>query len=122
MIDCTQKWSQLCFVGDNPEDCWLALFCDASFAADLVDSKSTSGVYLCLVGPRTFVPISWLCKKQTATSHSSSEAEVIALDAAVRMEGLPAVALWELIIDVFADDSDAKRKVKRGRPLVPFPN
>ena len=56
---------------------------------------------MCLVGPRTFVRISWICKCQTAVSDSSSEAEVISLDAALRMEGLPSLMLWETILDVF---------------------
>ena len=49
----TKEWGQICYVGDNPEDCWIACFCDASFAGDLEDSKSTSGAYLCVVGHRT---------------------------------------------------------------------
>ena len=32
---------------------------------DLEDSKSTSGGTLCVFGSHTFVPISWMCKKQT---------------------------------------------------------
>jgi hypothetical protein len=97
----TTHWTQVCYVGDHPWECWLALFVDANFAGDLVDSKSTSGSYLCLVGPHTFVPISWMCKKQGAVSHSSSEAEVIALDAATRLEGIPALLLWEVALQVF---------------------
>ena len=31
---------------------------------------------------RTFVPVSWMCKKQTAVSHISTESEIISLDAA----------------------------------------
>ena len=33
----------------------------------------------------TFVPISWMCKKQTLVSHSSTESEIISLDAGLRM-------------------------------------
>ena len=90
-----------CVVGDKVEDCSIALFCDASFAGDLTDSKSTSGAYLAIFGPRTFVPITWFCKKQTAVSHSSTEAEVLSLDTSVRMEGLPTLELMEKIIEVF---------------------
>ena len=97
----TFDWAQYCYVGDLPSECWLTLFSDASFAGDLRDSKSTSGGILCLVGPHTYVPISWICKKQGAVSHSTAEAEVISLDAGVRLEGLPALLLWELVIDVF---------------------
>ena len=75
------------------------VFSDASFAGDLRDSKSTSGGVVCLVGPRTFVPLTWMCKKQGATSHSSTEAEIIALDAMLRMEGIPALGLWESVVD-----------------------
>ena len=76
------------------------LFCDASFAGDLKDSKSTSGSLLCLVGSRTFCPITWLCKKQGAVSHRSTEAEIIALDMGLRIDGYPAMNLWDLIINV----------------------
>ena len=87
------------YVGDKPSECKLLLFCDASFAGDMKDSKSTSGSLLCLVGPRTFCPISWMCKKQGAVSHSSTEAEIIALDMGLRLDGLPAMTLWDLIIN-----------------------
>ena len=103
----TKDWVQLCFVGDVPQDCWLALFVDASFAGDLDDSKSTNGVYLCIVGPGTFVPITLGCKRQAAVSHSSTEAEVISLDAALRMEGLPSLMLWELVMEVFGNPKSA---------------
>ena len=86
-------------MGDSAGDIRLALFVDASFAADLDDSKSTSGVWLCLVGPRTFIPITWMCKKQGAVSHSSTEAEVISLDAGIRLEGLPSLMLWDVILE-----------------------
>ena len=51
-------------VGDPPEDCHIVMFADASFAGDLRDSKSTTGVVMVLVGPRTFCPISWICKSR----------------------------------------------------------
>ena len=46
---------------------------DSDFARDLEDSKSTSGGILCSFGSRTLVSISWMCKKQTSVSHSSTE-------------------------------------------------
>ena len=42
------------------------------------------------------VPITWLCKKHGAVSHSSSEAEVIALDAAIRTEGIKCIILHDV--------------------------
>ena len=64
-IHCTKHWVIKSIVGDPVTDLKLALYSDASFAGDLKDSKSTSGGFLCLVGPRTFVPLTWICKKQT---------------------------------------------------------
>ena len=48
-------------------------------------------------GSRTFVPISWMCKKQTSVSHSSTESEIISLDAGLR---IPALDLWDIVMDV----------------------
>ena len=68
------------------------------FAGDLEDSKSISGGTLCVFGSHTFVPISWMCKKQTSLSHSSTESEIISLDARYRLDGIPALDVWDLIV------------------------
>ena len=57
---------------------------------DLEDSKSTSGGLLCIFGSHTFVPISWMRKKQTSVSYSSTESEIISLDAGL----IPTLDLW----------------------------
>ena len=44
----------------------------------------------------TFVPISWMCKKQIAVSQSSTESEIISLYAELRLDGIPALDLWDL--------------------------
>ena len=72
---------------------------------DLEDSKSTSGGTLCIFGSHTFVPISWMCKKQTSVSHSSTESEIISLDTGLRLDGLPALELWDLIVSVLGNVS-----------------
>ena len=38
----------------------------------------------------TFVPTSWMCKRQTSVSHSSTESEIISLDAGLRLDGITA--------------------------------
>ena len=43
-----------------------------------------------------------MCKKQTSVSHSSTEAEVISLHAGLRIDGIPALDLWDLVIEVFS--------------------
>ena len=102
-----------CWVGDKPEDIQLALFADASFASWLGNSKSTSGAVLCLMGPNTYVPISWFCQKQGSISNSSTESELISLDAALRMEGIPALELWDTVIDVFCPLKPAQLPIEK---------
>ena len=51
-----------------------------------------------------------MCKKQTSVSHSSTEAEIISLDAGLRMDGIPALTLWDLVIEIF---HFARSKIKQ---------
>ena len=97
---------------NTEQTCRLGLFQDSDFAGDLDDSKSTSGRILCFLGSRTFVPISWMCKKQTSVSHSSTEADVISLDAGLRMDGILALDLWDLVIEVFHSSPNQTNKTK----------
>ncbi len=46
--------------------------------------------------------------KQGAVSHSTAEAEVISLDAGIRMEGLPALYFWDIVIQLFDPQDPAK--------------
>ena len=92
-------------MGSTANQCRLGLFQDSDFAGDLEDSKSTSGGTLCVFGSHTFVPISWMCKKQTAVSHSSTESEIISLDTGLRLDGYSALELWDLIVSVFGNIS-----------------
>ena len=91
---------QYCHVRNTAEQCRLGLFQDSDFAGDLEDSKSTSGGALCIFGSHTFVPISWMCKKQTLVSQSSTVTEIISCDAGLRMDGIPVLHLWDLIVAV----------------------
>ena len=101
----TCEYKQYCHVGNTAKQCRLGLFQDSDFAGDLEDSKSTSGGTLCVLGSHTFVPISWMCKKQTAVSHSSTESEIISLDTGLRLDGLLALELWDLIVSALGNVS-----------------
>ena len=101
----TSEYKQYCHVGNTAKQCRLGLFQDSDFAGDLEDSKSTSGGTLCIFGSHTFVPISWMCKEQTLVSHSSTESEIISLDTGLRLDGLPVLELWDLIVSVFGNVS-----------------
>ena len=99
----TCEHEQYCYVGNTAKQCRLGLFQDSVFAGDLEDSKSTSGGTLRIFGSHTFVPISWMRKKQTSVSHSSTESEIISLDAGLRLDGIPALDLSDLIVLVLGN-------------------
>ena len=88
------------WIGDPMSDVHLMLYCDADFASGLKSSKSTSGACIVFVGPNTFMPLSEVCKKQTVVSHSSTEAEIVSLEIALRTEALPILSFWDLVRDV----------------------
>ena len=92
-------------MGNTAKQCRLGLFQDSDIAGDLEDSKSTSGGTLCVFGSHTFVPMSWMREGQTSVSHSSTESEIIFLDTELRLDGLPALELWDLSVSVFGNIS-----------------
>ena len=82
------------------------VFKTLTFAGDLEDSKSTSG--------RNIVHFwkSYICsnklgcaRNKLLVSHSSTESEIISLDTGLRLDGLPAQELWDLIISVLGNIS-----------------
>ena len=82
---------------DRLEDLEIVLYADADFASD-VDKKSTSGVYMEIVGPDTRFMLAAISKKQSCISHSTPEAEIVAADFALRTEGIPALIVWDKIM------------------------
>ena len=112
----TCEYKQSCYVGNTAKQCRLGLFQDYDFAGDLEDSKSTSGGTLCVFGIHTIVPTSWMCKKQTSVSHSSTESEIISLDAGLRLDGIPALDLWDLIVSVLGNMTQTTERP--GRPVI----
>ena len=111
----TCEYKQYCYVGNTAKQC--GLFQDSDFAGDLEDSKkSTSGGTLCVFGSHTFVPISWMCKKQTSFSESSTESEIISLGAGLRLDGILALDLWDLIASVLGNTT--RTTERPGRPVI----
>ena len=60
--------------------------------------------------------MSWMCKKQTSDLHSSTESEIISLDAGLRLDGLPALELWGLIVSVLGNMTQTTERT--GRPVI----
>ena len=57
-----------------------------------------------------------MCKKQTSVSHSSTESEIISLDAGLRLDRIPAVDSWDLIVSVLGNTVQTPERP--GRPVV----
>ena len=112
-IDHTCEYKQYCYVGNTAKRCRLGLFQDSDFVGDLEDSKSTSGGTLCIFGSHTFVPMCWVCGGQTSVSHSSTESEIISLDAGLRLDGIPALDLWDLIVSVLGNTIQTPERPER---------
>ena len=110
------EYKQYGYVGNIAKQCRLGLFPDSYSVGDLEDSKSTSGGTLCVFGSHSFVPISWMCKKQTSVSHSSTESEIISLDAGLRSDGIPALDFWDLIVLLLGNTT--QNHDRTGKPVV----
>jgi len=68
-------------------------FCGGSFDRQ-IDFRGV----LILYGPNTFFPLAWVSKRQTSTSRSTTESEVVSLVHSLYQDGLPALQLWELLL------------------------
>ena len=109
----TTRDDMLCgHVGDHADKLYLRVYMDADFCGDSGNTRSTSGGFLALAGPNTFFPLALICKRQTSTSRSTTEAEIVSLAASLFSEALPQVELWEKLLGrpfscVFEQDNQA---------------
>ena len=112
------EYKQYCHVGNTAKQWRFGLFQDSDFAGDLEDSKSTSGGTLCIFGSHTFVPISWMCKKQTSPRieiirfHNSRAGKPSNLNSVFKEMISDSVELWETNISHVSDRTDQPVKGK----------
>ena len=120
-IDSTPSLYMTGWVADGPECLELVLYTDADLAGCQQSKRSTTGAFLALRGPNTMMPLSAVSKRQTAVSHSTPEAELVAADHGLRCEGLPALSLWEVVLRrsvglrFLEDNSAAIRVIETGK-------
>jgi hypothetical protein len=75
-------------------------------------------------GPATYFPIAGSSKKQGSVSKSTPEAEMVAMDGAMRMLGLPALSLYDAILQrkvtlvVHEDNQAMIRIVETGKNIA----
>ena len=109
------------WIGDPLNHLLPHLYADADLAGCVTTQRSTSGVFFSLRGPSSCWPISGYSKSQGCVSYSTPEAEIIAACFALRIVGLPAQALWEILLPhspciIFHEDNTAcARIIETGR-------
>ena len=67
---------------------------------------------MALVGPRSFTPLAAKTNKRSCVPHSTPEAEIVSINLAMRTLGVPALSIWDLLLDRdvgldVMDDKDA---------------
>ena len=83
-----------------------AIYCQTMqtlITKDFKDSKSTSGRALCVFGRHTFVEKKLDVQDTNYCFPSSTESEIISLDTGLRLDGLPVLELWDLIVSVLGN-------------------
>ena len=107
-------------IGDPVDELEIWLFVDADLASDPLDTKSTIGGYMVLVGPSSWFPLCWVHHKQTATSKSTIEAESVALGNTLLQEGYPILDFFEtvfgkkIIFRIKEDNTATIKVLKKG--------
>ena len=109
-INCTYHHRHTAWIGDDMSSLSLHVYADADFAGCRRTQKSTSGGHMCLEGERSYFPLANSSKRQSAVSQSTPEAEIVAADHALRILGVSALDIWELIFNrhpviTFHDDN-----------------
>jgi hypothetical protein len=120
LASCTTKWTHQCdrdlrrlicyinttkdhvmigWCGDPSSALELRVHADADFAGCIRTMRSTTGVILAVSGPNARMILTRVSKRQTAVSHSTLEAEIIAADHAMRAEGIPTLSLLDTIFE-----------------------
>ena len=108
------------YVGEAAEDLKIRIFADSGFAED-EDAMSVSGVFELLYGSNTRFPLHARSTKQGSVSHCTAEAEIVAIDLALQKTGIPAVDLWETIlnriveVEYMEDNSACAQILKTGK-------
>ena len=110
-------WSWHSVVSGAPH---VHVFADAEFAGCPQTQRSTSGVAVQLGSASSLLPVVFYSTRQHCVSHSTAEAEIVALDCALRMHAMPVLTLWQTIFPdakciVHEDNQAALQIVRTGK-------
>lgn len=94
------------FVNGPIHLCNVAVFSNAD-----IGPRGGEAGYIAIVGPNTWAPIAGMCKHQATVCLSCTESDILALDLVLRPEGIPALGLWQILIENLRSKSGAERSV-----------
>ena len=119
-INCTLKYRQTGWIGDDrsllaPHD-----YCDANFAGCPRTLRSTSGIQQQLEGPNSCFPLSAMSKRQAHANDSTPAAELSALHKCIKEFTIPAIDMWQRLLPgtlgiVHEDNTTCIATVQSGR-------
>ncbi len=98
----------------------LHAYPDADLAGSYDSTRATSGGFIHLSGVNTLFQLDWYSKRQTATSHSTTEAELISASKMLRDSLVPLMGLWTVMLDreitakLFEDNASTSEVIKTG--------
>ena len=95
----TSEYKQYCHVGNTAKQCKLGLFQDSDFCGRSWRFKITSGGTLCIFDVKHLFQSVGCVKFQFHTVQQNHKS--ISLYAGLRMDGIPALDLWDQIVAVF---------------------
>ena len=100
----TCEYRQYCHVGNTGKQCRLGLFQDSDFAEILkIRNPLLKEHYAFWEVIPLFQEVG--CARNKLLFLSSTESEIISLDTGLRLDGLPALELWDLIVSVLGNVS-----------------
>jgi hypothetical protein len=115
-VNTTKDHAMIGWCGDPDALLELRAYADADFAGCVRTTRSTTGVALAVERPNARVVANGVSKRQTAVSHSTPEAEIVAADYAMRAEGVPDLSLISTILErlvelCMMEDNEAMIKI-----------
>ena len=85
------------WIGDPPGKLEQHYFSDADFAGCLHTQRSTTGAFAAICGPNSMFPTAMMSRRQTCVSHSTPEAELVAMDTTLRVVAMPTRVIWDVL-------------------------
>ena len=119
----TGNYRQDCQVGNKTSECKLGRDKMPTLLETWQSQNQRLAVYSAYSEVKHLCQFRGDAKKQTAVSRSSTEAGITSLDAGLRMKGIPALGLWNTVIDVLEPiaqgdqmrNQEQKQNDKRGK-------